>query len=477
MIWTKCDHIIIDSDDNGNVIDCDTNPCGWYTVLGLRYQELDENGKPYDECEWEEETVLAIVRNGIYCWRDETLKPCQKPQYCGRHKGKNYIIDVFNLTGCQDSVPAFKDELFKFSEEYNGDEWKVFEDNGEISREAGSAVENEWMDYFRDNYGINFQLEIHIVSQFWFHYAKDWEWAYDDITECWCPNWDEMYDDDWNFIGCEDGSTPECETYREYTHEVSTGGSCWRWGPNAEDLDYFYYATGGSYGVNPDCCGDDWPCYCETCEDWASTADSVEYTNEHIMETLKDRSKYILINSHGSHNNGSSRKILRDIDRGSICYDYSYTSSPSNQGLSDASIMGSQNYRFLAQDIYVNKTENTPEKAIGVKLNLHRKNIKRNYLGTNSDNDAIVSVMETDEEIVIYFNESDGPDVYLVPPHTYVNLISIIEAPRCQEGVFGTEWVEGSISPWYEGDKNDYKTETDEDRITFLEYIWKDEEK
>lgn len=472
MIWSKCGKIILESEESGKVLDCDTNPCGWYTVLGLRYWELDEDNLPYDECRCEEETVLAIVRNGIFCWRDEKLTPCQKPQYCGRHKGKNYIIDVFNLTGCQDSVPAFKDELFKFSDEYNEDEWKVFEDNGEISREAGSAVENEWFDEFQRLYGINFDVEIQILSQFWFQDAKAWLYETEEYTECWCENWDEIWNEEtWEVVGCEDGSEPICDTYIEYGDILATGGDCWRWGPNAEDLDYLFERTGGNYGINPDICGGDWPCYWETCADWVGTVESIPVTNLHILESLKDRSKYFLINSHGSHNNGGSRKINRTFDRGTLCYSYSYVSSPGEIGYSDASTQGNQHYRFLCQDIYVHKNAKTPEKAIGVKLELKRKNIKRNTINNN----YIDTVKDIDAAITIYFDEKDGKNKYEVEPHTHVNLLSVIEAPSCNDE--GIPEGDGYYAPWAPFDQYDFKTEIDEDRIAFIEYIWKEEDK
>lgn len=429
MLWAKCGKIL--TNENGTIINCPSNPCGYYSVFGIKYRWLNsETMQPNNTCSWNYSVFAAQVKDSKIQWNDMYSICIQVSQNIGLvakekvkegcwtecsqwdQNGQNCIseyqycdfcieMEVYNIAGCFDDYNKFAQ--FFYSQcgrepDSNGKYPNIFQTswgNIYMTSEAWDCIESYWNRCFYDIASINYQLTINYKQQLWWIYGYYTDGVYQTQYQCYCNG-------QWS-IGtqpCADG----CEQYEyEYMdHATSIGSFAYR--QDRSDVKK-YISGGGFWGYSDKCWNKDYPCFVQDCSDRKSARSKVGEAWDFAYSFITDKTAY--------NNNGTSKHNC--INSGSLCNDFSYKSLAYDNFYGDTD---SVRYKFQWATLNLSKNDNTPQWAKGIKFKVQLTRYKRNQGYDRSAEQKIKS----QEEIVVYFDQeyTDLPFTSYLTPASYI---------------------------------------------------------
>lgn len=255
MFWAKCGKIL--TNENGTIINCPSNPCGYYSVFGIKYRWLDsETMQPYNTCSWYYSVFAAQVKDSKIQWNDMYSVCIQVSQNIGlvaKKKVKegcwmdcaqwdqnwqNCIreyqycdfcveIEVYNIAGCFDDYGKFAQFFYgKCGREpdSNGKYPNIFQTSWGyvyMTGEAWDCIENFWNRYFCNLYMLDYKINIQQMNQYWILYSSYSEYQYETYCECYCDGYWQVTDENGN---CPDGCTKQCYEIGGYPINIGAYG-------------------------------------------------------------------------------------------------------------------------------------------------------------------------------------------------------------------------------------------------------------
>lgn len=436
MFWEKCGKIL--TDDSGSIVNCDYSPCGYYSVFGIKFRYLNKDTmQPQNKCKWYYDVFPAEVKQGKLIWHngheiclqvsqnlgkcgykkvklgcmqdcvqwDENWENCIKwQQYCG------FVaeIEVYNLSGCYDDYNKFKQYYYSKCEDIQSDSYPDIFQNSygypTLTWQASNCLNNYWKPYFSKNYLLNYQLIYTRHQQRWWQYIAYGFWVNKTYYYCTCDD-GTSYDLDNGDQDC--GQTCHKESYQMEDHQSGIGGYCWRQGLNSEweKYDELSIVTGGYYGYSDKCWSRDYPCYVEDCCDYVSSFNTTGVTGSHIMTNATIKDKY--------WNKGEEYTTCQNSNN--VCTNFYYEAKCHDNYYWSAT---NARFHFGWSKVTLQKTDFTPENAIGIKFILTLTRTKKN---TGKGNEA-EEITSTQQEVDLFFDE-----VYEeLPLLNHVNTLNVI---------------------------------------------------
>lgn len=424
MFWKKCGKII---KEGGSLFDCDSSPCPYYALFGLKYRDLDDQTmEPIDECSWNYEVLVFAVKDRKIIWNDECISVIQKTGECGYKKIRSGCytecvqygdtgclieeercpicleVYVYNITGCYDNLDDFNAAVYGpcgAQPDENGI-YKEPEDNFEKE----SCLE-EWKKKFLDEYALTFKIEFKNYEQLWEVYGRGEIWDTYEMWECNCGDgYYFSYDEP-----CPDG----CDSVYLGRWEGDIEG----YGPTATRLENDRNYKDGKYDfVNivfvpyqgaPTCC------------EANSIRSHIGEAGSHMFSYADDEDAYNYIGSKTESCTASNK----------LCFDFSYKSAAYDNYYGS---YDSVRYRFSWKGLLLVKTPDTPLSAKGIKFKAKIKKIRKNE---GYDVDLDETIEETEEAILLTFGE-EYKDLPLATNLTTPKYLSVFE---CSDDCWGEE--------------------------------------
>lgn len=478
MIWAKCGKILT---DGNKVINCPSNPCGWYSVFGIKYRYLNQDTmQPSNQCRWYFDVFPSEVKDSRIIWTYMYQVCFQVSQNSGLvAKGKikqgcweqcwewdqNYqnCIDwheycdmciqyqIYNLAGCYDDYNKFAEAFYSacgVSADENGNYPQIFSEwygTLQPSDSAYNCMDNYWYKRFYDIASVNYNLTINYKQQLWWIYGCYRDGVYTTQYQCNC-------DGNWT-VGeqpCDDG----CEQYvYEYLdHETSVGSLVYR--QDRSGVEQYFYG-GGFWGYSDQCWSKDYPCYVQDCCDRNSARGKVGEAWNFAYSFINDKSAY--------NNNGTTQHSCTNSDN--LCKDFSYKSVAYDNFYGDTD---SVRYRFQWATLSLSKNGNTPQWAKGVKFKAQLTRYKRNQ---GCDRGAEQKI-ESQEEIIVYFDQ----EYQTLPFTSYLTPTSYIKKQDCNSDCDSEDWtVQIQPYPIYGWAGNHYPHDNHSDQYNYrfiaVEYV------
>lgn len=478
--WQKCGKLL---KDGSNLSYCDNPPCGYYAIFGIKYRWLNQQTmQPYNQCSWEFNVQpFEVINNKIQwswyssvcipvnrtmgqsyhgkirsgCWDqcvewDQETWECKKyQQYC------DFCVQmyVYNISGCFDIYQEFEDYFWggcgrqqpypNIFEEWYGTKYPT--------SQATECCQNYWNKVFTDKYMLNYALSYISMYQRWSVYGYYGEWAYQ--TQCYCQG-DNC--ENWQPPCIGQGCTEECYQYED--HQVSVGSYAVM--QNDTTINQYTYG-GGWYGYDTQYCRD-YPCYHQTCCDANAARGVIDSANSFMLGHLNNKNSYKVTGTNTTTCTNSS----------SLCTNFSYKSHPFDNFYGDTD---SCRWHFNWYKLSLQRTDNTPSDAIGVKFKCYIKQTKANQgygRGTSE-------VTETTTDLSLRFGQQ-----YLdLPLANNINGMSYLVIPICTTNERGQCVYSEEQGAWdcknqphvtfwgQDAWQNDALTHNVEVKLTAIEYI------
>ena len=502
MFWLKCDKFLMD--DSGKFIDCETCPCGFWAVFGIKYRWLNcETMQPNNECSWYFDITVQEVKQGsiqlFNFYQPVCVNVKQQMGFCGSKKIKIYQewesclkwnddwtecleygfpcmeaveVEIFNLSGCFDDYIQFAEYFYSFCGvqpdsnqkypdiTYYQYDWLYFTNQGQ------SCINSYWKPLFLEKYALNYKISVGIKGQCWWTSLGATKWSY--ITEYYTY----CLDNDTNsWVECETYSNGTCETCpegarlitEEHKYEdkqIDFGSECYFYSPpNDQRTIEKFISTGGHYDQDGN--------FTINCQDQLNVDSALPELNSFIREHVADRSLYGVYSNSAFYYNrkgtGWSENTCQNSN--SLCMKAEWQSGK-HDNYYGSQTLGS--WVFRCCQFFISRTEKTPEKAIGIKFKIVDKNNKWNW---KQNNNNINNITESVYQISLNFGET-----YYFPLHTHYNLYSVKEKPTCNnDGYLQGEWIiDGQINGG-NSDKIETLMETSTVNIIGIQYIWSEE--
>ena len=431
-LWRKCGNLIKNSDDT--LTRCDSSPCGYYALFGVKYRNLNcQTMKP--QCYWYSNVFPFHVteRKILWDWYSICIEVSQNKGLCGTKKGKfncwtdcyewdengNCInpqqyctcleIEVYNISGCYDDYQKFAEYIYTpcgVTPDANNKFPQIFGSySSGMSSDAYYCVSDYWQKYFDSNYMLNFKLNRYSMRNWWYqdcNYTK-----YTEVKYYFC------YDENDNLVS--DGQQPCAEGLRQeinyfQDHQESQGVYAYNYDDRSIDK---YVKTGGWWGIGQGCYNANEPCYHTNCCVDIGTTAGIPEVNAFIRQRVQNKDTYFQYATNAHTCNSSNN----------ICYNFEYKS-----GCSDNFYGSMLNvcYRFLWQKLKLQRLENTPSWAVGVKFNVKMTH-KRENTGLNRQQ-VIEDVQDMEIDLMYDVEYTD------LPLATQVNMMNYLEKPQCVDG-------------------------------------------
>lgn len=477
QFWTKCNKFIT---DGYYLLHCKNCPCGYYAVFGIKYRDIDPiTQEPKSDCSWRYDVKPYEVLDNKIFWQygnfciqvDRVKGKCGYKKACG-YSYENcqewnedyteclkttieysscYEVEVYNLTGCTESLEDFKMIFYQNCGyvDYLPEIWTYSYGYKYLSWEAEDCVNNYWNREFSKLYLLNFSFVSTIKGQCWWQSVCHPIYEYK--TECY------TYDD----------GTQDCYTYAD--HQTGEGGNCYMMGFDGNDTETHALTvkTGGWYGTDDTNCIT-YPCYHSDCCVNIGTFASLATTTPHIQQYILNKAEYGVYKGgwyNGSKGTGTTTLTCKNSDN--LCCEFSYES---HCGDNYYGSMTQATFYFRWGVFSIARTPETPEEAKGVSLELTIKETKTNTGLGNESSETKATVAYLNLPFDTVFEE--------LPLATDVNLLGIVESPRCSNDCKNTEG-ELKISPYvmfgwagvtpYEQDVKSHKFDV---KIKVLEYYF-----
>ena len=464
MFWRKCGKLI---SDGASIIRCDYSPCPYYAVLGFKYRWLNqETMEPTDKCTWSFEVGVYTVQQGKIDWMETCIPISTNSGEVAHKKFKSgcwtdcfewddqgncinevehcmnaYEVYVYNISGCYDNYEDFLDAFYGECGIQRNEEGKYDEDP--LEGGSSSCMET-WLKKFKDEYALTYSIKMKSQIQTWYINGLDQDWTY--TKYCGCP--DSYYE--------ASGDCPsDCEDVWEPSRVNSCGASAIRTDTPINSppfSQYFKYIKGG---------GKFDPWYTQDCCDENGARSKIGAAFDYAYSYIDNPNVY--------RNNGTSTKQCTHSNN--LCFEVSYNSRGNDNPYGDRN---SIYYDFKWYTLLLERLEDTPEGAIGVRFNAHiTRTLANTGAGEGDENlDDQQTVTEEETDFTLYFDEEFKD----LPFSTNLTKPSFIELPVCDSNC---EWIDGEtkIQPyptgWWAGSqyKHDNWTEYIDIKFIGVEYV------
>ena len=481
--WAKCGKILT---QGGKVVKCDNPPCGYYTVIGIKFRYLnDSTMEPTNECKWEYDVAPYNVLENKITWSyayNVCLEVDRKQGLCGTKKirmgcyedcaewdenWENCLetyewcdfcveVEIYNLAGCYDDYNEFCEAFYGkcgVTPDENGDYPKMWQNwYGTIypSDQARECIEGYWNIYFCDKYMVNYILNYTNHEQRYWQWIAYEEWSYTDMCDC--------YNDYEGFEiepgeSCPSGYTKEC--YKMEDHPLSIGGYVYQESCNDAfaPIHELYVKAGGWWGYGDDCYDKNYPCYHEDCCDYVASFGTTGETGQFIMEGSQMKDRYC--------HKGTSKHECRDSN--SLCTNWSYSAS-----CFDNWYWTSLNARFHFgwSKVTCQKNDLTPEWAKGVKFEVTLTRTKRNTGRGHESSETI----EQKFELELNFDEEYDQ----LPLLDNINTMKVLDnGNKCNGDCDWEEWGDVITEPAVNWGSHEQNVLSDQMDVSFkaIEYV------
>lgn len=380
MIWARCNKILTDA--SGMIVNCPSNPCGFYSVFGIKYRQIDNQTlQPLNECSWnylvapyhvEDSAITVTLNNWPICIQIE--------QKSGKVAEKQFVqqiysgtilaleIEVYNLCCCDIEYQDFKQHFFEHCNQQTPypDIWQ----NGALTWEAETCLSDYWLTLFKQLYLMNFNFEIKNFSQFW------------QISGIWFES--------------NDGGM-----------SVSAAGSM----AQQTQGKYSYGNVLRSLFTQGQVKPPQFPPFMSCCLDNSARA-TVSSASNYFLQNIPTKANYTYVSS----NTGSCS------DSANLCVNFSYISQPYDNSYGSVDEV---RYDIQWCKFQISKTSDTPASATGIQFDIEITDTKQNTGNGNQSSTTTVTTTTAN----IYFN-TDFEDL---PLATYVNGLSYISIQPCDQ--------------------------------------------
>lgn len=470
MFWKQNGKII--KNEKG-IVNCETCPCepisSYYAVFGFKYRSLDKDTmEPYDECAWDFEVNSYFVDNGTIIWNETSIPVKPQQGEVGYKKFKEgcwsecyeenedgecidewsecdyvYEVYVYNLTGCISDKERFLDLFFEDCDEERNSEGKYEKDpfSDDYYKIPGECYD-KWLEKFTKLYALTFKVNINYKIQQWWvaglYYKYKWE--------RWCECEDDGYESD---SPCPD----DCNEYWDTDDYSDLGAIALRSdlskeGPEISEI-YKYFSSGAEeneWGYIEENC-------CNTNKARARLPEASDFMFSYI-----DKKEYYRTSSTSRHECNESNRL---------CFDFEYNSWGRDNPYGD---IDSCYYDFKWATLKLERLDNTPSDAIGVKFKVNKK---RTHINKGYDVDPGETITEEVIEIDLLFDEeyTDLPISDDITRPRYISLMT------CNDECWGEPDTETKIEPYPTGSwagweyKHDNWTEIWKFKFVGMEYI------
>lgn len=420
MFWAKCGKILT---DGTAIINCPSNPCGWYSVFGIRYRNLDSNTMlPSNQCSWYYDVFPAQVKDSKVVWTNAynvCITVQQKSGLVAKGKKRQGCLDscvqwdqnfenclrwqqycqfciqyqLFNLSDCFDTYDKFAQFFYDkcgVSADSNGkypDIFSTYYGTVYPTEQAYNCVNNYWMKYFCDKYLLNFNLTVYNMSQWWIlsgvHIQRQLEY------HCYCPDTGIQTQGRCQDSSCNQSVYPgaylSIGAYGDQNTSEHRHGSIVR-------SKYVVAVTADELGQKEtmeDCCRQN------------AAREKIGQINQFFVESINNKNNYTQ----------SRTDTLGCTNSNNLCKSFQYNSFPYDNYYGS---MDQVRFDIQWRKLLLTKNDNTPSDAKGVKFELKLRNKKYDTGGTEQ-------VVFSDQTTTTYINLMFGQEYTDLPLANYVN--------------------------------------------------------